>query len=39
VHAKYTEDDWEWLLARAGFEIRHRERTRSSHAIFVAGAR
>jgi SAM-dependent methyltransferase len=39
VHAKYTEADWEWLLSRAGFEIRHRERTRYSHAIFVGGAR
>ena len=39
VHAKYTEGDWEWLLSRAGFTIRHRERTRPSHAIFVAGAR
>ena len=39
VHAKYTVDDWEWLLSRAGFEIRHREQTRPSHAIFVAGAR
>jgi SAM-dependent methyltransferase len=39
VHAKYTEADWEWLLSRAGFAIRHRERTRPSHAIFVASAR
>jgi SAM-dependent methyltransferase len=39
VHAKYTEGDWQWLLSRAGFEVRHRERTRSSHAIFVASAR
>src|SRR5712692_8547186 len=35
VHNKYTEDDWRWLLAHAGFSIRHEAHLRASHRIFV----
>lgn len=35
VHAKYTVDDWRWLLGEAGFAIRHHQPTRASHEIFV----
>ncbi len=30
VHNKYTPLDWQWLLAKAGFAIRHQEQTRAS---------
>jgi SAM-dependent methyltransferase len=36
VHSKYTPDDWQWLLAKAGFAIRHRVQLRPSHQILVA---
>jgi SAM-dependent methyltransferase len=36
VHNKYTPDDWRWLLASAGFAIRHEATLRESHRIFVA---
>ena len=36
VHSKYTPEDWEWLLAEAGFVIRHQAQWRSTHRIFVA---
>ena len=36
VHSKYTPDDWQWLLEKAGFAIRHRAKMRTSHEIFVA---
>lgn len=35
VHAKYTAEDWRWLLAQAGFTIRHEAHLRASHRIFV----
>jgi SAM-dependent methyltransferase len=35
VHAKYTPDDWRWLLGKAGFTIRHEAELRASHRIFV----
>jgi SAM-dependent methyltransferase len=34
--SKYTPDDWQWLLAKAGFAIRHRAQLRPSHQILVA---
>jgi SAM-dependent methyltransferase len=36
VHNKYTPADWRWLLARAGFTIRHHAQMRESHQVFVA---
>ena len=38
VHAKYTSDDWRWLLGKAGFAIHHETELRASHRIFVATA-
>jgi ubiquinone/menaquinone biosynthesis C-methylase UbiE len=35
VHAKYTIEDWRWLLAEAGFTIRGETELRASHRIFV----
>jgi len=35
VHNKYTVEDWEWLLAEAGFSLRHRVQLRPTHHIFV----
>jgi len=35
VHNKYTVEDWEWLLAQAGFHIRSRASFRASHQVFV----
>ncbi len=35
VHNKYTLEDWEWLLAEAGFHIRSQVSFRASHQIFV----
>ena len=35
VHNKYTPEDWRWLLAKAGFTIRHEAELRASHRIFV----
>lgn len=35
VHNKYTTEDWEWLLAEAGFEIRNRTQLRPTHQMFV----
>jgi SAM-dependent methyltransferase len=32
---KYTSEDWRWLLAEAGFSIRHQEPWRPLHQIFV----
>lgn len=39
VHSKYTAEDWQWLLAEAGFTIREQTRLRASHRIFVASPR
>jgi SAM-dependent methyltransferase len=36
VHNKYTTEDWQWLLAEAGFTIGHQEQLRASHRSFVA---
>ena len=36
VHNKYTSEDWQWLLAEAGFAIRHQAAFRQSHRMFVA---
>jgi SAM-dependent methyltransferase len=38
VHNKYTPEDWRWLLAKAGFAIRHETELRASHRIFVTTA-
>lgn len=35
VHNKYTAEDWAWLLAEAGFTIRHLIQLRPTHRIFV----
>jgi SAM-dependent methyltransferase len=35
VHNKYTAEDWAWLLATAGFTIRHQTQWRRTHRIFV----
>jgi SAM-dependent methyltransferase len=39
VHNKYTTEDWQWLLAEAGFTISHQEQVRASHRSFVATRR
>jgi SAM-dependent methyltransferase len=36
VHNKYTTEDWQWLLAEAGFAIRHQAQLRPTHQMFVA---
>jgi SAM-dependent methyltransferase len=36
VHNKYTSEDWRWLLAEAGFAVRHHATLRQSHQMFVA---
>ncbi len=36
AHNKYTPDDWRWLLATAGFAIRHQTQLRDTHQLFVA---
>jgi SAM-dependent methyltransferase len=36
MHSKYTPEDWEWLLAEAGFAIAYRTQLRASHLVFVA---
>jgi len=36
VHNKYTVEDWQWLLAEAGFVIRHQAALRQTHLLFVA---
>jgi hypothetical protein len=38
VHSKYTREDWQWLLAEAGFAVRHQAALRQSHLMFVATA-
>jgi SAM-dependent methyltransferase len=35
VHNKYTVADWQWLLAEAGFAIRHQAHLRPTHELFV----
>jgi len=36
VHCKYTPEDWQWLLARAGFTIQYQTQLRPTHEMFVA---
>ena len=36
VHNKYTAADWQWLLTKAGFTVRHGSRVRDSHWVFVS---
>lgn len=36
VHCKYTVEDWQWLLAEAGFAIRCQTELRPTHRVFVA---
>ena len=36
VHNKYTTEDWQWLLAEAGFTIGYHQQLRASHRTFVA---
>lgn len=38
AHAKYTSEDWRWLLGHAGFAVRIQTRLRPTHEIFVAVA-
>ena len=38
VHNKYTSEDWQWLLAEAGFAICYQAALRQSHLMFVATA-
>jgi SAM-dependent methyltransferase len=38
AHNKYTAADWQWVLARAGFVIRHQTQFRASHWMFVTTA-
>jgi len=35
AHAKYTTEDWRWLLGEARFTIAHEAELRDSHRIFV----
>jgi SAM-dependent methyltransferase len=35
VHNKYTLDDWQWLLAEAGFRMRYQTQLRPTHQMFV----
>jgi SAM-dependent methyltransferase len=37
AHNKYTADDWRWLLAEAGFALRHEAQLRPAHRVFVTG--
>ena len=36
AHNKYTPDDWQWLLAEAGFVVGHQAPHRASHRVFVS---
>src|SRR5215468_2500942 len=36
VHNKYTAEDWRWLLAEAGFQVRAEALPRPVHRLFVA---
>jgi hypothetical protein len=35
VHNKYTTEDWQWLLAEAGFVIRYQTQLRPNPQVFV----
>jgi SAM-dependent methyltransferase len=35
AHCKYTTEDWQWLLAEAGFTIRHQTQLRPTHQCFI----
>jgi ubiquinone/menaquinone biosynthesis C-methylase UbiE len=39
VHNKYTSEDWQWLLAEAGFTRRYQTELRPTHQTFVATPR
>ena len=39
VHNKYTTEDWQWLLAEAGFTLRYQTQLRPTHQIFVSSPR
>jgi SAM-dependent methyltransferase len=39
AHNKYTLDDWQWLLAEAGFAVPHHTRLRPTHHMFLASPR
>jgi len=39
VHNKFTTEDWQWLLAEAGFTVVHHDLLRPSHRTFVATRR
>lgn len=36
VHNKYTSEDWQWLLGKAGFAISDQTQLRASHRIVIA---
>ena len=36
MHNKYTPEDWQWLLAAAGFAILEQTELRPAHRVFVA---
>jgi len=36
AHNKYTTEDWQWLLGKAGFAVRDHAQLRPAHRIFVA---
>ena len=35
VHNKYTNEDWQWLLAEAGFTIQYQTQLRPTHQMFI----
>lgn len=35
MHCKYTTEDWQWVLAQAGLEIRYQTQLRPTHQMFV----
>jgi SAM-dependent methyltransferase len=35
VHNKYTIEDWQWLLAEAGFIVKYQTQLRPTHQMFV----
>jgi len=34
-HCKYTTEDWQWVLAQAGLQIRYQTQLRPTHQMFV----
>lgn len=39
VHNKYTTEDWQWLLAEAGFTLHYQTQLRPTHQMFVSSPR